>query len=313
LKKIPVCKEATLLDPGSEGKWPLVLFSHGLGGTRATYSHFCCALAAEGHVVIAMEHRDGTGPFIIRDGVPLFYTRVESLIMKDASKFGFRAEQLEFRRAEVYEAHSRFSMLINGQESDLKTISGQEFNFESWLGRVRCNEKVILAGHSFGAATLLSLLSSSPPNNYSLLPVSHALALDPWLEPLLLEGQLPPCREDIPICVINSEAFTVWKEHFPIVEQAIKDWPASKKILLTIVRSQHATFSDIPLLIPFFSGRSQRLLDIINNLSISFVTDGDLATFITKDFHLEKTVNGKGKEVARIIGDDGDIILHSSS
>lgn len=53
-------------------KYPLVIFSHGLAGTRNTYSQYCASLAAAGNVVLAVEHRDGSGPAVLnpsRDGV----------------------------------------------------------------------------------------------------------------------------------------------------------------------------------------------------------------------------------------------------
>jgi len=39
-----------------------MIFSHGLGGTRNSYSHLVGSLASHGTVVFAIEHRDGSAP-----------------------------------------------------------------------------------------------------------------------------------------------------------------------------------------------------------------------------------------------------------
>lgn len=56
------CLEAPPPLAGENGhKWPLVIFSHGLGGCEEMYSQLCCFLASHGHVVVVLEHEDGSG------------------------------------------------------------------------------------------------------------------------------------------------------------------------------------------------------------------------------------------------------------
>ncbi|KAM0722897.1 hypothetical protein Q7P37_001095 [Cladosporium fusiforme] len=50
--------------PGTDGPpcFPLMMFSHGLGGTRTMYSSLCGEFASYGFIVCAVEHRDGSSP-----------------------------------------------------------------------------------------------------------------------------------------------------------------------------------------------------------------------------------------------------------
>ncbi|XP_041361888.1 platelet-activating factor acetylhydrolase 2, cytoplasmic-like [Gigantopelta aegis] len=52
---VPAVWQAPMLR--SDGKFPVLVLSHGLGGNRTTYTTFCCNLASHGFVVAALEHR----------------------------------------------------------------------------------------------------------------------------------------------------------------------------------------------------------------------------------------------------------------
>lgn len=43
---------------------PLIVYSHGLGGTAITYTYQTQHLAAQGHVVMVLDHTDGSAPVV---------------------------------------------------------------------------------------------------------------------------------------------------------------------------------------------------------------------------------------------------------
>ena len=51
---VPIIEKAAV---NQDKKWPLIVFSHGLGCARFTYSQVCYNLASYGFIVIGTEHR----------------------------------------------------------------------------------------------------------------------------------------------------------------------------------------------------------------------------------------------------------------
>jgi platelet-activating factor acetylhydrolase len=119
--KVPASNNAPLRAPPAElSRWPLVIFSHGLAGTRTTYSQLCASLAAQGRVVIVLEHRDGTEPVFPRspDGThkTLYYVNPDEVVWPEDAEvtpqmarlgqgkeseeqfLRLRKDQLEYRR-----------------------------------------------------------------------------------------------------------------------------------------------------------------------------------------------------------------------
>lgn len=61
LVQMPVALNAKPLD---DGKLPIIVYSHGLGGTAITYTYQTQHLAAQGHVVMVLNHTDGSAPIV---------------------------------------------------------------------------------------------------------------------------------------------------------------------------------------------------------------------------------------------------------
>ncbi|KDQ64315.1 hypothetical protein JAAARDRAFT_27943 [Jaapia argillacea MUCL 33604] len=305
-------------------QWPLVLFSHGLCGTRTTYSNLCTRLAASGRIVLAFEHRDGSAPVCMPRNPETGEAKVKLYLKPDqviwpkngntedeAHTLALRFDQLEFRKREIYLAYSAFTSFIHtGNLGDLQVIDdttgdvrAEQIGYESWKGLVECEKDVAFVGHSFGGATVFSLLSTPPPVPYNPIPITHALALDPWLEPLPSPGPEPYVHTESAsdslvgveknaqcdqvkdeekgfpppkMLVLNSEGFSLWRVHFSRLEEVVKGWDRGR--VITILRSTHVSFSDFPLLIPSFfpsssSSTATLLSKIIGNLSVAFLED----------------------------------------
>ncbi|KAH6915134.1 platelet-activating factor acetylhydrolase, isoform II-domain-containing protein [Coprinopsis sp. MPI-PUGE-AT-0042] len=362
LVKIPAYRNAPLLHPSrsdwSTEQWPLVIFSHGLGGSRTAYSQFCSRVAATGRVVIALEHRDGTGTIAIpgtwsskSEQEHMYYLREEDIYWEDehhkdaSSPYPLRVEQLAFRQHEVYTAFNAFRDFIrNEPDSQLRVVDSSNLDRESWgldaqytQPLVGFDQDVVLAGHSFGGCTVLSILSSTPPPEYLRIPVGRAIILDPWLEPLPIPAPVSPgsstrsAAESVhsnledngirssdhpahpPMLVINSETFTLWKDHFARLQGIIKDWTPGGGRIVTLVDSKHISFSDFPVL-PLLGRRiAKDIFGTIADISVGFLDDRFEETLEkVKTRKMEITIIGKkkdGRPKRKLVGEPGDVIV----
>ncbi|EJU06425.1 hypothetical protein DACRYDRAFT_19590 [Dacryopinax primogenitus] len=309
-------------------QWPLVLFSHGLAGGRTTYSTFCGRLASSGYVVLALEHRDGTGPMVYpkdKNGAVYAkpYSRVDEVECPDVDAkdlaLHFRRTQLDFRKREVYEAYRAFRALVAGDSAHggLQSIDGSPVDWDMFVGTVCAEEDVVLSGHSFGGATAFHIMSSPPPEGFNNIPISRSLVLDPWLDPLPSPGPNP--RTDVPrpnLCVVLSERFTLWKAHFARTSEVVSNWRNEKGTeswLMTISRCRHDSFSDFPLIIPYSHPRGRLLHNVIQRISLAFLTDR-LELEFRKDerypLHVIQPRIRKKRGKARLSAPKGRVVWH---
>ncbi|KAJ6490411.1 platelet-activating factor acetylhydrolase, isoform II-domain-containing protein [Mycena vitilis] len=345
--KIPAHRNAPLLHPDARKQWPLVILSHGLAGSRTTYSQLCLELAAAGKVVLAIEHRDGTGPACFPHGRTMMYTREDEVVFPPETEEGdaprvlpLRADQLVFRQHEVYRTYAAFCALVRDGVA-LDTVGGERVDLKSWspeagLALVKCDD-VSLVGHSFGGCTMLSMLSSAPPSNaYPPIPMSKVLLYDPWLEPIPSPGPTPtatlaePSNSEVALpdsiikpsgqqaqgelLVINSQTFTLWTDHFKRLVDIVHAWQPQGRRLLTLIGSQHSSFSDLPVLPLIRTKDGTTLMDLTATLSLAFL-DGtfDAALERVPIKEMEIKIIGKrkdGRPKRTLVGEVGDVVVH---
>jgi platelet-activating factor acetylhydrolase len=170
----PAAKNAPLLPPPARqpgGKWPLMVFSHGVGCSRLMYSAFCGELASRGYVVAAIEHRDGTSPssrITAADGSRktldwLQWTDLTWPEMEEQPKDDtiLRHSQIEFRCAEIEGVVDIMRRISQGEDVD-RLIAAPKFDWSHGWTSIDV-DRPIMAGHSLGGSAAVGAPSRTEP------------------------------------------------------------------------------------------------------------------------------------------------------
>ncbi|CZR56579.1 probable platelet-activating factor acetylhydrolase 2 [Phialocephala subalpina] len=267
---IPVSKNAPILKPTTpNGRWPVMIFSHGLGGNRNAYSHLAGSVASHGMIVIAPEHRDGSAPIsYIRDAPSNNSLSEKSAARKakrtvDYTRYSHtpspeveagRNTQLKIRLWELGLIHDSLLKLDLGEKlNNLNTSSTSLSPFKEMMD-VHSPGKITFAGHSFGAATVTQFVKTvfySPKNHEA--PSDYEVLFSPSSRsPLLsqITSQTPIILLDIWCLPLRAQSTRwLWDQPFPcyapggpggsallaVESQAFYDWrvhlKATKRLL----------------------------------------------------------------------------------
>lgn len=167
--------------PTTRARLPLVLFSHGLGGSLAGNVSVCAALATTGRVVVAVEHGDGSAfaAYIGRERrrVPFAHSPPDSTTEQE-----MREIQLKQRVRELADAMRDMHALAGGKvpQQEPLALNGVRVDLHECIDP---STPVVVAGHSFGGGTALAFAFAAKRGDFNAR-VSHVICLDPWLTPL---------------------------------------------------------------------------------------------------------------------------------
>ena len=168
--RLPVKRHATLVT--EPALLPVIIYSHGLGGSSDMYAYQAMALAAQGYVVLSINHSDGSAPAILlSDGSIHAFDHEVAMLADDGHAYvRRRREQADHRTREFLAATEAFLQLNDGDNLEL-VKAGISL-------RGRLDQNVTFMGHSFGGATALSASARRPDMVHQV--VAHEPAVD-WM------------------------------------------------------------------------------------------------------------------------------------
>ena len=227
--RIPVIHQAQASSPQS-GKWPVVVFSHGMGCNRYAYSKICYDLCSEGVIVASVEHRDGSACHS-RYRLDGETKEIPHLLLKPSEdEYTIRNKQVKQRATEVSRALDILIKLNEGLSPDNIIEQEAGYSFEHFKGQLAVEEPYVM-GHSFGGAT--TILAAGQDSRFK-----GAVAIDPWMFPVGEQEFIVR----IPVLMLNTEHF-LHKSNVEKVREVCTDLNA--RVLDGAV---HLVHTDAPLL-----------------------------------------------------------------
>jgi len=220
----------------NDGMLPVVVFSHGLSGSLDLYQTLCGAIAAEGYIVVALEHEDGSAIYA--------QSAEGAIVPKVAPPVGMpysRERVVQFREPFLKKRLDEVDRVIRALGT------APRLPCDEVLGSILSQadpSRLYLAGHSFGAATCVKAMQELE------WEVAGALIFDLW--PFPLSKAVVARGIDTRCILLNSDAFIKSKEYGITAELVCNSKDAHA---FGVSGSVHQSFSDTPCLLPQILGR----------------------------------------------------------
>ncbi|XP_031202681.1 platelet-activating factor acetylhydrolase [Mastomys coucha] len=249
-------------------KYPLIVFSHGLGAFRTIYSAIGIGLASNGFIVATVEHRDrsASATYYFEDQAAAklenrswFYLKK----IKQEESGRVRKEQVRQRAKECSQALSVILDIEHGNPKE--NVLGSAFDLKQLKDAIDEN-RIAVMGHSFGGATVIQALSEDQR-------FRCGVSLDPWMYPVSEELY---SRVPQPLFFINSAKFQTLKD---ITKMKNFYQPDKERKMITIKGSVHQNFDDFTFVTSKIVGNKLTLkgeidskvaIDLTNKASMAF-------------------------------------------
>eukprot|EP00057_Strongylocentrotus_purpuratus_P027218 XP_011681692.1 PREDICTED: platelet-activating factor acetylhydrolase isoform X3 [Strongylocentrotus purpuratus] len=288
--KLPVWWHGKLSE--SKTKYPVIIFSHGMGGCRTTYTSICMDIASCGCVVAAVEHRDNSGchSFFIKntsDDKPTATNGDQQLLQPTYQAVDFikapyedpelRLRQITQRRDECIASLNFLEVLDDGlnYESDID----KDFDLSEFKGRLDLSSAA-MCGHSYGGATAIATLSKEKR-------FKCGVVCDPWGYTLSLDESFR-CV-DQPMLIINTEKFQ-FKDNMEHLLCLMPDTEATSgsRQMITIRGTDHQCQTDMGFVFPYFLAKLLNMRDKLHP-RVAIETNNDaMINFLSQYISLRK-------------------------
>lgn len=268
-------------------KYPLIVFSHGLGAFRTIYSAIGNDLASYGFIVATVEHRDesASATYYFDDQSAAEAGNKSWLYLKT-----FQQEEEAMRNKQVRQRSEECSraldVLLSG--TPVKNVLDLKFDMQQLQDSID-RSRIAVMGHSFGGATVIQALHDDRR-------FRCGVALDAWMLPL---DERILTKFSQPLFFINSEKF---QNQDSILKMKKSFVPGRERKMIAIRGSVHQNFADFT----FATGKvigylftlkgkidSYVAINLSNNASLAFLQKhlGLQKGFDDLDCWIEKNCN----------------------
>ena len=211
--------------PITNSKFPMILFSHGLGGTKTQNSINIEELVSNGYIVVAPDHTYDASITIFEDG------------SKKEFQSGLPVSQLKNDVVSEKVFWETRLPQINTRAGDIKFIIDKlQTMQENLIYSIIDFNNIGVFGHSFGGAT--SVVSSWNDSR-----ISACLNLDGWFEPII--DNIITNGLKIPFCYIGQESWGEKSKNYERVYDFFENCQ-SDTYFIKIKETKHFDYADLP-------------------------------------------------------------------